>query len=78
MERTWKDFLSEEKSSQAIDSAQKEQGGVASTVRKGLVATVASRVRRRKDTVINKEDLVNVRVYSVCICVRVLHVHVLA
>ena len=53
--------MSEEKSSQALDSAQKDPAG-AVALRKGvgLVATVASRVRRKRGTIVNKEDLVNV------------------
>ncbi len=46
--KTWKDYLSEERSVQKMDFTQKDM----TTLKKGagLVATVASKVRRRKET----------------------------
>ena len=57
--------MAEEKSLQAMESAQKDStstvgGGGVATIRKGLVASMALRVRRKKGTTVNKEDLVNV------------------
>ena len=56
--KTWKDYLSEERSDQKMDFTQKDM----TTLKKGagLVATVASKVRRRKGTTVSKEDLVHV------------------
>lgn len=61
LEKTWDDFVSEEKYMQALDSSQKEAGG-SMTLKKGagLVATMASRVRRKRGTTVNKEELVHV------------------
>ena len=68
LEKTWKDFLTEERNSQTLDSIQREASATpaasaASTIKKGagIVATMASRVRKKKGTAINKHDLVQVR-----------------
>lgn len=47
---------------QNLDSAQQKDGLPTATLKKGagLVATMASKVRRRKGASINKERLVNV------------------
>ncbi len=65
LEKVWKDFVSEEKMIQTLDSAQQREGpasSTAATLKKGagLVATMASRVRRKKGATINKEELVHV------------------
>ena len=54
--------MSEEKVTQTLDSAQQRDFSSSSTFKKGagLVATMASKVRRKKGAAINKEELVHV------------------
>ena len=71
LEKVWKDFVAEEKAIQTSDTTQRDMGSAlsssassaaASTLKKGtgLVAAMASRVRKRKGATINKEELVHV------------------
>ena len=63
LEKTWTDFVSEEKSNLAPDLTQKDVGASGATKKGGgLVATMTSRVWRRRETIVNKEDLVHVSV----------------
>ena len=56
--------MSEEKSQQTSESSQKE--GTTSTLKKGagIVATMASKVRRKRGTTISKDNLVHVSCHT--------------
>ena len=60
LEKVWKDFVTEEKMIQTLDSAQQKDGSTALKKGAGLVATMASKVRRKKGASVNKEHLVQV------------------